>query len=60
MTVWAVEQGNTPPGITIAIYDNEAAAEHHVANYDGMVLDHGADLLRVVPWKVQNESRVGG
>ena len=58
MTVWAVEQGNNPPGVVIAIYDNEAAALRHVQSWDGMVLEHGSELLRVVAWSVQSEAMV--
>lgn len=57
MSVWAVEECDSGPGVTVAIYDNLAAAMNHVASWDPMVLDHGSRMLRAVQWSVQSEHR---
>ena len=55
MNVWAVQRGNDDPGHLVCIYDNEEAARAHVKFWDGMVLGHGAEMLRCEAWSVQNE-----
>jgi hypothetical protein len=58
VTVWAVEQGNATPGVTVCLYDNEPAALRHVEMMDGLILDYGAEMYRVVPWSVLTECRI--